>query len=200
MSNGERIKVYKPYVDSMSISEPQPIAVRDPANPNNVLALCWYATKGQQMLDELRPSGKIFTVDGDGDKKRFAGLVYKLFGFSIGDRHLPVKTLWDRSFPRALWFTGEIHIIDKEVQPITDRSDFIESDARDRLYKASALIPSTLNQQAQVISYDRNAFKEGEAFNVKLQQLKSRLLAKNIEKAELKSIRADLTCVIFAVT
>ena len=192
MSNGERIKVYKPYVDSMSISEPQPIAVRDLANPNNVLALCWYATKGQQMLDELRPSGKIFTVDGDGDKKRFAGLVYKLFGFSIGDRHLPVKTLWDHSFPRALWFTGEIHIIDKEVQPITDRSDFIESDARDRLYKASALIPSTLNQQAQVISYDRNAFKEGETFNTKLQQLKSRLLAKNIEKAELKSIRADL--------
>jgi hypothetical protein len=193
MLNGERIKVYKPYVDSMSISEPRPIAVRDPANPNNILALCWYATKGQRMLDELRPAGKIFTVDGDGDKKRFAGLVYKLFGFSVGDRHLPVKTLWDRSFPRALWFTGEIHIIDKEVQPVTDRSDFIESDARRRLYKAAAAqIPITLNQQAQVISNDRNAYRDGENFNVKLQHLKDRLRDKNIEKAELKSIRADL--------
>jgi hypothetical protein len=192
MLNGERIKVYKPYVDSMSISEPHPIAVRDPADPDNMLALCWYATKGQKMLDELRPSGKIFTVDGDGDKKRFAGLVYKLFGFSIGDRHLPVKTLWDRSFPRALWFTGEIHIIDKQVQPITDRSDFIESDARARLYKAAAPIPSTLNQQAQVISYNRNAFRDGENFTVKLQRLQDRLRDKSIEKSELKSIRADL--------
>jgi hypothetical protein len=192
MPNGERIKVYKPYVDSMSISEPRPIAVRDAADPNNVLALCWYATKCQKMLDEPRPSGKIFTVDGDGDKKRFAGLVYKLFGFSIGDRHLPVKTLWDRSFPRALWFTGEIHIIDKGVQPVTDRSDFIESDARARLYKAAAQIPVILNQQAQVISYDRNAYNEGENFNSKLQRLKDRLRDKNIEKSELKSIRADL--------
>jgi len=192
MPNGERIKVYKPYVDSMSISEPHSIAVRDQANPNNILALCWYATKGQDMLEELRPTGKIFTVDGDGDKKRFAGLVYKLFGFSIGDRHLPVKTLWNRSFPRALWFTGEIHIIDKDVQPITDRSDFIESDARDRLYKAAATISSTLNQQAQVISYDRNAFKEGEIFTAKLRHLKDRLRDKSIEKSELKSIRAEL--------
>jgi len=167
--------------------------MRDPADPNKMLALCWYATKAQKMLDELRPAGKIFTVDGDGDKKRFAGLVYKLFGFSVGDRHLPVKTLWDRSFPRALWFTGEIHIIDKEVQPITDRSDFIESDARARLYKvATAQIPITLNQQAQVISYDRNAYRDGENFTVKLQQIKDRLHNKTIEKSELKSIRADV--------
>ena len=192
MLNGERIKVYKPYVDSMLISEPRSVTVRDPANPNKPLALCWYATKGQKILDEIRPAGKIFSVDGDGDKKRFAGLVYKLFGFSVGDRHLPVKTLWDHSFPRALWFIGEIHIIDKDVLPTTDRSDFIESDARARLYREAKRIADELNKLAQVISNDRNAFRDSENFNAKLQRLKDRLRDKNIEKAELKSIRAEL--------
>jgi len=192
MLNGERIKVYKPYVDSMLISEPRSVTVRDPANPSKPLALCWYATKGQKILDEIRAAGKIFTVDGDGDKKRFAGLVYKLFGFSVGDRHLPVKTLWDRSFPRALWFSGEIHVIDKDVLPTTDRSDFIESDARARLYREAKHIAGDLNKLAQVISNDRNAFKDGENFSVKLQRLKDRLRDKTIERAELKSIRTDL--------
>jgi molecular chaperone HtpG len=194
MPNGERVKVFKPYVDSMVVAEPEYIEVLDPSNPNNTLALCWFATKGQQVLDRIRPAGKIFSVEGDDsrDKKRFAGLVYKLFGFSIGDRSLPVRTLWGQSFPRALWFTGEIHIIDKEIVPTTDRSDFVETDARKGLYTAAERISVKLNKLAQEISNNRKAYEDGERFKQKLETWRERLRSGKIEKSELKSIRGEL--------
>jgi len=194
MPSGDRVKVFKPYTDAMMVAEPEYIEVLDPANPNNTLALCWFATKGQQVLDRIRPAGKIFSVEGDDsrDKKRFAGLVYKLFGFSIGDRYLPVRTLWGQSFPRALWFTGEIHIIDKDVVPTTDRSDFVETDSRKRLYKAAERVPAKLNKLAQEISNNRKAYEDGDRFKQKLETWRERLRSGKIEKAELKSIRGEL--------
>jgi hypothetical protein len=194
--NGERIRIYKPYDDSMTISEPEYIEVHDKENLNKTLALCWYATKGQEILGQIRPAGWIFSVDGDSDdprdKKRFAGLAYKLFGFSVGDRSLAVRTLWGQSGPRALWFTGEIHIIDKDVLPTTDRSDFIENEARERLYRAGERIPIKLNKLAQEISNNRNAYRDGERFSEKLQTWNERLKAGKIERSELKSIRDHL--------
>jgi hypothetical protein len=194
MPSGDRVKVFKPYTDAMMVAEPEYIEVLDPGNPNTTLALCWFATKGQQVLDRIRPAGKIFSVEGDDsrDKKRFAGLVYKLFGFSIGDRYLPVRTLWAQSFPRALWFTGEIHIIDKDVVPTTDRSDFVETDSRKRLYKAAERIPAKLNKLAQEISNNRKAYEDGDRFKLKLETWRERLRSGKIEKAELKSIRGEL--------
>jgi Histidine kinase-, DNA gyrase B-, and HSP90-like ATPase len=194
--NGERIRICKPYDNSMMIAEPEYIEVHDKENLNNTLALCWYATKGQEVLGQIRPAGKIFSVDGETDdlrdKKRFAGLVYKLFGFSVGDRSLPVRTLWGQSGPRALWFTGEIHIIDKNVLPTTDRSDFVENDSRARLYNAGERIPIKLNKLAQEISNNRNAYRDGERFSEKLQTWNERLKAGKIERADLKSIRDHL--------
>ncbi len=186
MPNGDRVRVYKPFINDMTIAEPDYIEVVDQADPNNTLAFCWFATKGQQVLDRIRPAGKIFSVDGDDPRanKRFAGLVYKLFGFS--------GTLWGQSFPRALWFTGEIHIIDKNVLPTTDRSDFIENDARKRLYQAAQRIPKKLNTLAQEISNNRKAYEDAEKFKEKLQSWKERLHNGQIEKSELKSIRKEL--------
>jgi hypothetical protein len=194
MPDGDRVRIYKPYKDAMVIAEPDYIEIVDPTNPNRLLGFCWFASRGQQILDRVRPVGKIFSVDGDDawDKKRFAGLVYKLFGFSIGDRSLPVRTLWGQSFPRALWYTGEIHIIDKDVLPITDRSDFIENDARKKLYKAAERIPSKLNKLAQEISDNRKAFDDAEEFKEKLQDWKERLQKGQLEKSELKSVKREL--------
>jgi len=195
MPNGERVRIFKPYVNSMSIAKPDYETIRDPANPNKLIAICWYAPKGEQILGRVRPVGKIFSVDGSDEqqKKRFAGMVYKLFGFSIGDRNLPLQTLWGKSFPRALWFTGEIHIVDKEVLPTTDRSNFIENDARNDLYKAAAeRIPKDLNTLAQQISNDRNAFHDANRLRQKLQDWENRLQRGQIEKSELKSLQKEL--------
>ena len=191
---GDRVRVYKPYTDQMLIAEPDFIEVTDLGNPNRTLAYCWFATKGQKILDRLRPAGKMFSVEADDsrDKKRFAGLVYKLFGFSVGDRTLPMRTLWTRSFPRALWFTGEIHIVDKEVFPTTDRSDFIESDARKRLYRSAEGIATKLNRLAQEISDNRKAYNDSEKYRAKFQDWKEKLDNGKIERAALKAIKREL--------
>jgi hypothetical protein len=146
-----------------SISRTQIIDVRDPNNAADVLAYCWYTSNADEILDKMRATGKIFSVPGKQveDRRRFAGLVYKLFGFSVGDRSLPERTLWTTARPRALWFTGEIHIVDKNIQPTTSRSDFIENAARAKLYaQAQSRIPLILNSRAQTISDNRSVFQD----------------------------------------
>ena len=194
MPDGERVRIHKPYKNSMLIAKPDYIEIVDPTNPSRLLGFCWFASKGQEILDRIRPVGRIFSVDGNDsdDKKRFAGLVYKLFGFSIGDRSLPVRTLWGPSFPRALWYTGEIHIVDKDVLPTTDRSDFVENEARKVFYKAALRIPSKLNNLAQRISDNRKAFDDGEKFREKLLDWRDRLQKGQLEKSEVKSVKKEL--------
>lgn len=191
--NGERIRIHKPYIDEMFVSQPEEVPITDPTDPSKVIAFCWYATKGQKILGELRPSGKIFTVEGDGvaKKKRFAGLVYKLFGFSVGDRSLPARTLWDKSEVRAKWYTGEIHIIDKGVLPTTDRSDFVENHARDVLYQAGKRVSSALNKRAQQISDNRKAYSDTERLRQWLENTQQSLKDEKFDRSSLKRLRED---------
>ena len=194
-TGGDRIRVYKPFTNDMSIAEPDFIEVSDPKNPNKLIAYCWFATKGQEILGKIRGSGRIFSVDGaDKDsKQRFAGLVYKLFGFSVGDRTLPLRTLWSKSSPRALWFTGEIHIVDKDIQPTTDRSDFVDTPVRETFYRAGEeSISAKLNRLAQEISNSRKTFDDSEAFRKDFKDLKDKLQNGQIERANLKTIEHEL--------
>ena len=120
-------------------------------------------------------------------------MVYKLFGFSIGDRTLPQRTLWTTAQLRAQWFTGEIHIVDKEVLPTTDRSQFVENEARERLFsKASSEIPPELNRLAQKISDDRKAYDDSAKIKKGLDSLKNKLDNLKIDKADLKTLREEL--------
>src|SRR5205823_2599824 len=91
---GTRTQIFRPYTAEMMISEPEFIEVYDPSH-QELLAFCWYASKGQPMLGRLRPSGKKFNVEGDTVEMRehLAGLCYKLFGITVGDRTLPLTTL-----------------------------------------------------------------------------------------------------------
>lgn len=191
--NGERTRIYKPYVDQMLIPQPEEILITDPADPSRVIAFCWYTTKGQKILGEIRPSGRIFTVEdsGVGDRKRFSGLVYKLFGFSVGDRTLPARTLWDKSEVRAKWFTGEIHIIDKAVLPTTDRSDFIENHARDLLYEAGRRVSTALNKRAQQISDNRKAYSDTERLRQTFETTQQSLKDDKFDRSSLKRLKEE---------
>lgn len=194
-ANGERVRIYKPYRDEMVLAEPEFIEIQDPEEPDKLLAYCWFASKGEKMLGRVRASGRIFSVDGDDTKerRRFAGLVYKLFGFTVGDRSLPQRTLWITALPRALWFTGEIHIIDKNVVPTTDRSDFVETPVRRKLYAAAETrIPGKLIKLAQEISDNRKAYDDAGKFKEKLEAYKLKLAQSAIDRADLKTIRDDL--------
>ncbi len=64
-------------------------------------------------------------------KPQFEGLIYKVKGFSIGDRD-KLRTL----FPRPqlyTWFTGEVYVTDPYVVPNAERNDFETSAAKNAL-------------------------------------------------------------------
>jgi hypothetical protein len=193
--DGKKVRVCKPYNNAMKVATPQFLDVRDPDNAAELLAYCWYTSNAEEILGKMRATGKIFSVPGEKveDRRRFAGLVYKLFGFSIGDRSLPERTLWTTARARALWFTGEIHIVDKNVQPTTSRSDFIENAARAKLYKqAQNRITIFLNSNAQTISDNRKAFQDAKNIRQKLEKIKTQLENDGIERSDIKVIREEL--------
>ncbi len=194
-ATGDRVQIFKPYSSQMQLSEPEFAEVTHPAEPQQVLAYCWYASKGKPLLGKVRAIGGKFTVEGDtpDEKKRLAGLVYKLFGFSIGDRALPLRTLWSKDYTRPLWFTGEIHIVDKAIRPTTDRSDFVDNDTRRRLYDAGCrLVALRLNREAQVISDVRQTHDLAEKHRGRFEDLAQRLKRGDLDRAELKVRRDEL--------
>jgi hypothetical protein len=193
--SGKRIPIFKPYTDAMKIAEPEFEEIRDPQDSGKLLACVWYSSNAEEILGKLRPTGKIFHVAGETveERRRFAGLVYKLFGFSIGDRSLPERTLWTTARARAAWFTGEIHVIDKQVMPTTDRTNFVESGACKQFYSETSknLVPK-LKDLAQEISDNRRAFQEAKNLKQKLDGYKARLDGAGIDRADLKPIREEL--------
>ena len=65
------------------------------------------------------------------DNPQFEGLIYKVKGFSIGDRN-KLRPM----FPRAQlypWFTGEVYVVDPQVVPNAERNDFETSAAKKTL-------------------------------------------------------------------
>lgn len=195
-ADGKKIRIFKPYRDSMEIAEPGYLEIADPENATNLLAFAWHCTNAGEILGEMRPIGRIFAV-GDGEsaeiKRRFAGLVYKLFGFTIGDRSLPERTLWTKARARALWFTGEIHIVDKSVTPTTDRSNFVENEARAALYtEARKKIPPKLNELAERISNNRKAYQDSEKIKRKLETYERKLENGEIDRADLRPVREEI--------
>jgi hypothetical protein len=65
------------------------------------------------------------------EKPQFEGFIYKVKGFSIGDRE-KLRPL----FPRAqlyTWFTGEVYVIDSTVVPNAERNDFETSASKTAL-------------------------------------------------------------------
>ena len=191
---GERIQVFKPYTNEMELAEPYFVAIRDQSG--EMLAYCWYAAKGQTILGKTRPTGKIFTVangESKDQRRRFAGLVYKLFGFSIGDRTLPLKTLWQKDYTRPLWFTGEIHVINKDVTPTTDRSNFVENGASKDLFTAGqTALAKDLNRRAEQISDTRGTFDLTERARRRITEVMKRVDEGKLDRAQVKSTKAEI--------
>jgi hypothetical protein len=194
-AHGERGRVYKPYTDATTLAAPDFFEIRNHDDPRELLAYCWYASKGRDMLGKIRPSGKLFEVEGKSpeEKHRLAGLVYKLFGFSIGDRSLPQRTLWTTTQNRAQWFTGEIHIVNKNISPTTDRSNFVENEWREKLYgKAREDVAGRLNREAQRISNDRQGFDTAQRVKESLDEYMRRVSTGEIDRGDLKTARDDV--------
>jgi hypothetical protein len=92
-----------------------------------------------------------------------------------------------------LWFTGEIHIVDKNIKPTTDRADFTDNEPRRHLYAAGAKrVAKHLNLFAQDISNTRKANDDAEKWQRKFSELDERLTNGGIERADLKPRQDEL--------
>jgi molecular chaperone HtpG len=134
--------VYKPYLPDCRRPGFETVLFKDKGQ--EVLAFAWYC----QNLKK-----------GQFKEKENSGLVFRVKNIAVGDRHLARKSLWEATPERAFHFFGEIHVLDPEVIPSADRTDFEDNGARRQLYKRCVRISSILNRKAGEESATRR-FKE----------------------------------------
>jgi molecular chaperone HtpG len=124
--------IYKPFFPNAQQPEFDPVLFKD--NEEGVLAYAWYcqnADKGQ-----LEP-------------KDLAGLVFRVRNIAVGDGQLSRKMLWKATPERASYFFGEIHVLDSNVVPSSDRTDFEDNHARTKLVERCGRIRSNLSRKAE---------------------------------------------------
>lgn len=127
--NGEPI--YKPFMPNSREPEYETVLFYD--EKPDLLAYCWYCENAEK---------------GQFEPKEDSGLVYRLKNIAVGDGQLTRRTLWRRTPERAFYFFGEIHVLDPDVTPSSDRTDFEDNSARSRLYKRCVRIASNLSRKA----------------------------------------------------
>jgi molecular chaperone HtpG len=119
--------------------EPKDIVLRDSAD--NPIAYVWTCLNTERA--NIDPKG---TNDGSA---RYAGLIYKMKGFSIGTRDT-LRTVFDSRPQIHNWYTGEVYVIDTKIVPNAERNDFETSAAKQVLeaelqkYVARQLIPDAV--------------------------------------------------------
>src|SRR6266568_10723 len=74
----------------------------------------------------IQPPSKYITLN---EYPSHAGFVYKVKGFTIGDRH-KLQTTFQRKPQLYPWYTGEVYVIDANVIPNTERNDFETNQAK----------------------------------------------------------------------
>ncbi|MBI4256854.1 ATP-binding protein [Candidatus Uhrbacteria bacterium] len=127
--NGE--KIYKPHLPRCREPEYETVLYQD--DKPDILAFSWYCQNEEK---------------GQFDPKENSGLVYRVKNIAVGDGQLTRRTLWHSTPERAFYFFGEIHVLDPQVIPSSDRTDFEDVEARRRLYQRSVRIASILSHKA----------------------------------------------------
>jgi hypothetical protein len=127
--NGENL--YKPFFANCSEPEFETVLFDD--KKPEVLAFCWYCQN----------QGK-----GQLDPKDDAGLIFRVKNIAVGDGQLTRRMLWKTTPERSFYFFGEIHVLDPEVIPSSDRTDFEDNNARDRLIQRCLRVSTILRKRA----------------------------------------------------
>jgi len=167
--DGENL--YKPFPSNYFRPEYEPIFSNDREDAP-LIAYCWYC--------------------GNKEKGQFAdkdnsGLVYRVKNFAVGDRHLTRKTLWTTTPERAFYFFGEIHVLNEEVVPSSDRTDFKDNEARGNLFQRCQRIAQILSQRASTESAQRT-FDESITSANELLWLREKKLKENETPIEVKPL------------
>lgn len=143
--------LYKPYPKDYSSPEFERIFTTDKEGAP-LEGFCWYC-------------GHV--TGGQFDEKEDSGLVFRVKNFAVGDRQLTRKSLWKSTPERAFWFFGEFHVVDPDVVPSSDRTDFEDNDARSRLFLRGRRVAQVLSSRAgQESEVRRLELKTDEAHGV----------------------------------
>jgi molecular chaperone HtpG len=127
--NGEDI--YKPFFENCLEPEFETVLFDD--KKPEVLAFCWYCQNHAK---------------GQFDPKEDAGQIFRVKNIAVGDGQLSRRMLWKTTPERSFYFFGEIHVLDPEVVPSSDRTDFEDNTARDRLINRCMRVSTILRQKA----------------------------------------------------
>lgn len=104
-----------PYYDKLE--EPRYMLLKD--DDDNLMAYLWFCMHDQTKLIPDTLSRNI---------------IYKKFGYTVGNRNSHINW-WKSTKNLAPWSVGEIHIIDTDILPNSERMDFESSDSKDALIK-----------------------------------------------------------------
>jgi len=101
------------------------------------LAYCWYCMNEQnQMIAD--PESR--------------GIIYKKFGFTVGGRDTCLNW-WRRSPHLANWCVGEVHVIDPNILPNSERMDFESGPEKERLVSKLVDLQSTIEEESRKKSF-----------------------------------------------
>lgn len=140
--------VFKPLIDNYSMPEFETVYADDQSQ--KLIAVAWYCGhtgRGQFQEQDVE--------DGGRHRHPHSGLVFRVSNFTVGDPLLTRRALWSSTPERAYNFFGEIHVLDHEVLPTSDRDNFEQSEARSRLYQRCRKISQDLNLRAASESNER---------------------------------------------
>ena len=131
--------LYKPFPENALQPEYETVfADEGPSSPTIAFSWsCMNSEKGQFQDPEMR------------------GLTYRVKNFAVGDSHLTRRTLWKTTPARAYHFFGEIHLMDGELIPSSDRTDFEDNEARKQMFARCRRVSHILNRKAGVESEQR---------------------------------------------
>jgi hypothetical protein len=200
------IQIYKPYrntwVDPDSpgdetkvttIERPNFVDIYDEEN-EELIGFAWYcknSTSGQITTEILNEGmGRI----------KVGGLVFRVDDIKIGNSDLTRSTIWYTSTHLSLYSFGEVHVLDKRVEPSSDRNDFVDNNARYGFYQECASLVKEINRKARKTSKESNAEKkisqaEGHvaslAEKIENKEVPKELLSSYIYKLE--GIKQDIT-------
>ncbi len=135
--------VYKPFTNE--VSSPKFFTVETQEGNEDAIAYAWACGNiTESQLPEPGPRG----------------LIFRLKNIAIGSGDLVRNMLWTTNGHLAYWYFGEIHIVDSEVIPTAERSNFEDNHGRHRLVERSrADVISHLNRDARDRSGQANAEK-----------------------------------------
>jgi len=149
-----------------------------------VLAFCWSCQNSEK---------------GQFDPKEKAGVVFRAKNIAVGDGQLTRKMLWNSTPERAFHFFGEIHVLDSDVIPSADRTEFEDNKARTRLASRCARIASNLNRKAgkesEVRRFDEIVEKSADVLKTREAELKAGTLPLELREQvvfEMQKIQEDV--------